>query len=112
MAYEIYYAWTCTSTRFELFAFFIWFLMDVTFATIAIKSAYPASKRTMVALRTAVGVPVCVAGLWYLAQLFPDDREQVTAFWTGWILEFPIGWGSVIILLWRGDTKGQSLEIW
>ncbi|KAJ4361575.1 hypothetical protein N0V95_001736 [Ascochyta clinopodiicola] len=50
--------------------------------------------------------------LWGVGQVWPDEREQLTAFWTGVYLELPIGWGQVYYLLKRGDTKGQSLEIW
>jgi hypothetical protein len=50
--------------------------------------------------------------LWVVGRMWPDEREQLTAFWMGVYLELPIGWGQVYYLLKRGDTKGQSLEIW
>jgi hypothetical protein len=50
--------------------------------------------------------------LWAVGRMWPDEREQLTAFWMGVYLELPIGWGQVYYLLKRGDTKGQSLEIW
>ena len=55
---------------------------------------------------------VGVAFLRVLAAVWPDEREQVTAYWTGILLQLPIGWTSVYLLLSRGDAKGQSLEIW
>ncbi|KAK5125291.1 hypothetical protein LTR08_005368 [Meristemomyces frigidus] len=112
MAYEVYYAFTTTSTTFERFCFLVWFIMDAGFVAVAIRSAYPSHRRNTVAGRMAVSTLVGVALLHLLCQYYPDEREQLTAFWTGVLLELPIGWGSVYVLLHRGDTKGQSLEIW
>jgi hypothetical protein len=57
---------------------------------------------------TAMGIWI----LWACGKVWPDEREQLTAYWTGALLELPIGWYQVYLLLRRGDTKGQSLEIW
>lgn len=57
------------------------------------------------------GVVVGVAFYHALGLYFPDERQQVTAYWTGLALQFPIGWGAVLRLL-NGDAKGQSIEIW
>jgi lipopolysaccharide export LptBFGC system permease protein LptF len=112
MAYEIYYAFVMTSTDLEFAGFVVWFLMDATFAAIAIYFAYPPEKRGRTAVRMVLGVLVGVAFFHALCAYFPDEREQLTAYWTGWLLETPIGWGELWHLLKRGDTKGQSLEIW
>jgi hypothetical protein len=112
MAYELYYAFVMTSTTLEFAGFVVWFFMDATFAVVALVYAYPKEKRGLVALRTVVGVMVGVAFFHALCKQYPDEREQVTAYWTGWLLETPIGWGELYHLMKRGDTKGQSLEIW
>ena len=112
MAYEIFYAYATTSTTFERAAFFVWFLLDVTFAAVAIQSAYPVAERRRVAFRTAAGVLVGVSFFRYLAAAFPDEREQVTAYWTGFLLQLPIGWGTLWILVRDQSKKGHSLEIW
>ena len=112
MAYEIYYAFVTTSTAFERVCFMAWFALDVSFAAVAVLSAYAPEKRRLVAGRLVAGVVAGVVFLHALCQYFPDEREQVTAYWTGLLLQLPIGWGSVYLLLQRGDTKGQSLEIW
>lgn len=112
MAYEIYYAFVTTSTTFERVCFMAWFGLDASFAAVAVLSAYAPEKRRLVAGRLVAGVVAGVAFLHALCQYFPDEREQVTAYWTGLLLQLPIGWGSVYLLLQRGDTKGQSLEIW
>lgn len=39
-------------------------------------------------------------------------REQLTAYWIDILLELPIGWVSVYVLLKRGDNKGQPTETW
>ncbi|TKA26369.1 hypothetical protein B0A50_05148 [Salinomyces thailandicus] len=111
ISYEVYYAFTVTSTTFERLAFLVWFLLDIGFATVAIKCAYPADKRKAVSLRMVSGVVVGVAFYHALGLYFPDERQQVTAYWTGLALQFPIGWGAVLRLL-NGDAKGQSIEIW
>ncbi|KIW05050.1 uncharacterized protein PV09_04205 [Verruconis gallopava] len=112
MAYELYYAFVMPSSALEFSCFIVWFLMDATFAGVAIAYAYPTGKRTIVTLRTILGVVVGVIFFHALCMQFPDEREQVTAYWTGWLLETPIGWGELYHLISREDTKGQSLEIW
>lgn len=112
MAYEIYYAYVCTTTTFQRACFFVWFLFDITFVTVALKYAYNDDERRRTVWKLIWQVPAWMAFLWYLGQVWPDEREQITAFWTGLYLELPIGWGQVWYLIQRRDTKGQSLEIW
>lgn len=111
MAYELFYAFATTSTSFELASFLVWFLLDFTFATIAIISAYTPARRPAVIKRMVCGILLGLVMLLILTHMFPDEREQVTAYWTGLLLQFPIGWGSLYLLLRDRDTKGQSLEI-
>ncbi|KXT00249.1 hypothetical protein AC578_1207 [Pseudocercospora eumusae] len=112
MAYEVYYAFTTTSTTFEKLSFLVWFLLDATFAAVAVLSAYKPERRALVTARLVAGVVIGVIFLHALCQYFPDERQQLTAYWTGLLLQLPIGWGSVILMLSRGDTKGHSMEIW
>lgn len=112
MAYEMYYAFVTTSTKFELACFLIWFAMDVAFVTIALIAAYPRRRRAIIVRRMVVGVVAGVGFLHWLCKMYPDEREQVTAYWTGWLLQLPISWSGPVLLVRRGDTKGQSLEIW
>lgn len=111
MAYEFYYAFATTSTTFERNCFLMWYLLDIIFVYIASRAAYPPSQRLGVALRTYIGAALGVAFLHGLCQIWPDERQQVTAYWTGLIIQFPCGWGSLYLLLKRG-IKGQSFEIW
>ncbi|KAI5370033.1 Putative terpene cyclase PaxB [Septoria linicola] len=112
MAYEIYYAFATTTTTFERLSFLMWFLLDVSFAIVAVLSAYRPERRRIVASRLLGGVLAGVGFLRILCSYFPDEREQVTAYWTGLLLQLPIGWGSLYLLLSKRDTKGHSLEIW
>ena len=112
MAYELYYAFATTTTPFEFWSFLVWFLFDVTFVTVALISAYARHRRAVVAFWTTVGVFAGITLLNYLCKLYPDDRQQITAFWTGVVLQFPISWGSLFLLLKKWDTRGHSLEIW
>lgn len=112
MAYELFYAFKTTSTTFELVCFLAWFLFDVSFVTIAIFSAYSRTRRKGVVARTITLLITGVVFLRYLCLLYPDEREQVTAFWTGVLLQFPISVVSVLLLLLKQDTRGHSLEIW
>lgn len=112
MAYELYYAFATTTTAFEFWSFMIWFMFDVAFVSVAIASAYPKHSRLIVIGRMVVGVVVGVAFLKWLCNAYPDERDQCTAFWTGVVLQFPISWGSLILLFWKWDTRGHSLEIW
>lgn len=112
MAYELFYAFATTTTAFEFWSFIIWFACDVLFVAVALMAAYHPQQRPIVIARTAMGVIAGVVFLKYLCAHYPDDREQVTAFWTGVVLQFPISWGSLFLLLWKIDTSGHSLEIW
>lgn len=112
MAYEIYYAFVTTSTRFELACFLVWFAMDVAFVTTALLAAYPQRRRAIIIRRMVIGLVAGVGFLHWLCKMYPDEREQVTAYWTGWLLQLPISWSGLILLVRREDTKGQSLEIW
>jgi hypothetical protein len=112
MAYEIYYAYVCTTTTFQRACFFVWFLFDITFVIVAIRYAYRDGERGKMMWRLAWQVPTWMGVLWWAGRVWPDEREQVTAFWTGLYLELPIGWGQIYYLLRNERTKGQSLEIW
>ncbi|KAH3983169.1 hypothetical protein HBH98_063820 [Parastagonospora nodorum] len=112
MAYEIYYAYVCTTTNFQRACFFVWFLFDITFIAVALKYAYSDSERMKTVGKLSWQVPAWMAFLWVCGQYWPDEREQKTAFWTGLYLELPIGWGQIYYLLKNENTKGQSLEIW
>ena len=112
MGYEIFYAFTTTSTPFELASFMVWFLLDILFATVAILTCYTPSQRTAVITRMACGFLLTVGVLKVLTIVWPDEREQITAYWTGLILQFPIGWVSLWLLIKERDARGHSLEIW
>lgn len=112
MAYEIYYAYVCTTTAWQRACFFAWFMFDVSFVAVALKRAYREEERSRTVRRLVWMTVLGMGFLWAAGRVWPDEREQLTAFWTGLYLELPIGWGQVYYLLKRGDTKGQSLEIW
>lgn len=112
MAYEIFYAYATTTTTFERISFSMWFLLDFTFAAVTILSTRAPGTRSPVVARMIFGVIACLAFFWKVAQIWPDEREQITAYWTGLALQFPIGWGSLYLLIKNWDTKGHSLEIW
>ena len=111
MAYELYYAVVMTESTIELSCFIAWFAFDAAFATVAIINAYPRDRRFATMIRMVVGVLTGIVFFHLICRAFPDEREQVTAYWTGWLLETPIGWGS-LVKLWQGDARGQSLEVW
>ena len=112
MAYEIYYAYVCTTRRSQRACFFVWFIFDITFVTVALKYAYANAERRWMVWKLAWQVPAWMTFLWWIGQMWPDEREQKTAFWSGLYLELPVGWGSIYYLLKNENTKGQSLEIW
>lgn len=112
MGYEIFYAFTTTSTAFELASFMVWFLLDILFAAVAILTCYTPSQRIAVITRMACGFLLTVGVLKALTIVWPDEREQITAYWTGLILQFPIGWVSLWLLIKERDARGHSLEIW
>jgi hypothetical protein len=62
MAYEIYYAYVCTTTNFQRACFFVWFLFDITFVTVALKYAYGEGERKRAVGKLAWQVPF--VGAW------------------------------------------------
>ncbi|KAL5113851.1 hypothetical protein ACEQ8H_008271 [Pleosporales sp. CAS-2024a] len=112
MAYEMYYAYVCTTTTVQRACFFVWFLFDMTFVTVALRYAYSDAERSKTVAKLAWQVPACMGFLWACGVYWPDEREQKTAFWTGLYLELPIGWAQLYYLIQNRGTKGQSLEIW
>ena len=112
MAYELFYAFATTSTAFERLSFLVWFFSDIAFVATAITSAYAPGQRNITVTRVFAGVLVGLVVLKTLVSYFPDDREQLTAFWAGVVLQLPISVGSVWLLIRDRDLRGHSLEIW
>ncbi|GKZ35038.1 hypothetical protein AbraIFM66950_005478 [Aspergillus brasiliensis] len=112
LAYEIFYAVVTTTTTFELLAFLAWFLLDIGFVAVAIWRAHEKRDRVWLVRRIVSFVLAGVGVLKGLTMLWPDEREQVTAYWTGILLQMPIGWICLATLWKEWDTKGHSLEIW
>lgn len=112
MSYELFYSFVTTTTSFEFWCFIIWFGLDLAGTLVAIHSTIPKSHRLHALLRSVLGVGVGVLFFWTCTKIWPDEREQITAYWTGILLQLPVGWFSVYFLLKRGDCKGQGLEIW
>ncbi|RAK85276.1 hypothetical protein BO79DRAFT_201449 [Aspergillus costaricaensis CBS 115574] len=112
LAYELFYAVVTTTTTFELLAFLAWFLLDVGFVAVAILRAHEKRDRAWLVRRIVGFVLAGMGVLKGLTMLWPDEREQVTAYWTGILLQMPIGWICLATLWKEWNTKGHSLEIW
>lgn len=112
MAYELFYAFTTTTTRFEKAAFLAWFELDLSFVVLAIRNAHAPGRRMPLVRNIFLFVLSGIALLYVLCQWYPDDREQFTAYWTGILLQFPIGYACLFTLWKDQDTAGHSLEIW
>jgi hypothetical protein len=112
MAYEIFYAFTTTSTHFEKLAFLAWFELDLSFAIVALRKVHTPGEQRVIRRNMILGCLGGITLLLLLTQRYPDERQQVTAYWTGIILQLPIGW-ICLYQLWKDySTKGHSLEIW
>ncbi|KAL2788212.1 hypothetical protein BJX66DRAFT_327307 [Aspergillus keveii] len=112
MAHEVYYAFTTTSTRLERICFLFWFECDLAFVSIALWHVYDRSQWRRIISEMALYFSLAVSALKYLGLLYPDDREQITAYWTGLLLQLPVGWIYLYRLLADRSTRGHSLEIW
>lgn len=95
MAYEVYYTVTTTRTVLERACFLVWFLLDITFARTALRVAYAPERRKSVISRTVLYFVIGLVVLQTLCSGWPDDWHQVTAYWTGLALQFPVGWPMV-----------------
>ncbi|PWY86704.1 hypothetical protein BO70DRAFT_378382 [Aspergillus heteromorphus CBS 117.55] len=112
LAYELFYAFATTSSRFEVLAFLAWFVLDLGFVGVALWRAHAAQERRVLGARMLAFVGLGVAALKAATVCWPDEREQVTAFWSGILLQLPIGWVCLGELISEGDTRGQSLDVW
>ncbi|PVH94540.1 hypothetical protein DM02DRAFT_539263 [Periconia macrospinosa] len=112
MAYELYYSLVMPRSRFERVCFLVWFMFDVSFVSVALWKGYKREERRWMVWVLVVGTMAGMALLRVCGKIWKDDLEMVVAYWTGTLLELPIGWASIYLLVKRGDTKGQSLEIW
>ncbi|KAF2727638.1 hypothetical protein EJ04DRAFT_505411 [Polyplosphaeria fusca] len=112
MSYELYYAFVMTTGGVERAGFLVWFCMDVAFASVAIAWAYQEQRKWGVVVRLAMGVVGGVGVFWGLGKVWPSEREQLTAYWTGIALQLPISVGHVVLLIRERSTKGQSVEMW
>ncbi|KAI6941714.1 hypothetical protein KC355_g15517, partial [Hortaea werneckii] len=85
--------------NFERGCFLMWYMLDIVFVWVASHCAYPPSQSKSVMLRTYIGAALGVGFFHLLCQIFPDERQQVTAYWTGLLIQFPCGyaknWGYV-----------------
>ncbi|GIJ84973.1 hypothetical protein Asppvi_003828 [Aspergillus pseudoviridinutans] len=112
MAYELFYAFTTTSTLFEKLVFLAWFELDLSFVIVALHVAHSLGEQQVLLRNMSLGCLTGIAFLWMLTQNYPDERQQITAYWTGIILQLPIGW-ICLHQLWKNhSTQGHSLEIW
>ncbi|KAL4779839.1 hypothetical protein BJX76DRAFT_66688 [Aspergillus varians] len=112
LAYELYYAFATTSTRTERICFLVWFELDLIFVGLALWRVYRPDERKGIVGEMAVYLALALGGLKYLAHLYPDDREQFPAYWTGILLQLPVGWVYVYRLLVDRSIAGHSFEIW
>ncbi|OQD66513.1 hypothetical protein PENPOL_c004G06793 [Penicillium polonicum] len=112
LAYELYYAFATTSTRLERICFLVWFQLDLTFVALALWRVHGPDQGKRIAGEMLVYCITALAGLRYLGYLYPDDREQITAYWTGILLQLPAGWVYVYGLVKHRSLLGHSLEIW
>lgn len=112
IAYELYFPFTVASSWLQRAGCLAWLLLDVRFTYTAIKYACAPEKRAATVTRTICSVVVTIMLFRILGQYFPDDGEQLTPYWIGWLLEMPVGWISVWLLYNHEHTRGQSLEIW
>jgi hypothetical protein len=79
---------------------------------LALQVAHSVGEQRVLVQNMILGCLTGMTFLWMLTQRYPDEREQVTAYWTGIILQLPIGW-ICLHHLWKDhSTKGHSLEIW
>lgn len=112
LAYELFYGFATTSTRIERLCFLVWFALDLAFAGITLWSVYGRDRRRRLVVEMAILFALAFGGLKHLTSLYPDEREQVTAYWTGILLQLPVGWAYAYRLLADRSTLGHSLEVW
>lgn len=112
MAYEVFYALKTTTTNLERLCFLAWVELDFALAYVIMKRVYTPDQRRKYT-RNMVGLFLLgLGGLEALTRFYPDPREQFTAYWTGILLQFPIGWACLISLWQDQSLKGHSLEMW
>jgi hypothetical protein len=80
-----------TSTRLEFWCFLVWFLVDFIGTVLATVTVIPPGRRLASMGKTAVVFILCLPFFRVLIEVSPDEREQLTAQWTGILLHFSLG---------------------
>ena len=112
VAYEVYYPFVVTTSKLQTLGCLAWVFLDLRFVYVSIRYACPPEKQLGVAVRSILGTVVGAACLHTLGKYFPDEGEQVTAYWTGFLLVLPVGYICLYHLWKHPHNKGQSLELW
>jgi hypothetical protein len=111
LAYEVFFAFAVPSTWPGTIAFLTWFWLDTAFVS-SVLHVTCRGRRKVVAGTIASIFIAGLLGLWMLCALFPDERQQIVAYWTGIMLQLPVGWGF-LYNLWKSPTlEGHSMSIW
>lgn len=89
-----------------------WFALDLVFtSTLATYGTYRGRRRDR-AYFISTMVMVFLLALKILTITYPDDGQQMTAYWTGILLQLPLGWVHVMLLYQTRQVGLLNIEIW
>jgi len=89
----------------------VWFAVDIGFTSVVIYSAYKREVWGSMVRKLDMGVEIGVVLLKGAGRMWPDKRKMLIAYQSSLVLQVPISRRSLILSVWRGDTKGWSLEV-
>ncbi|EDU44206.1 conserved hypothetical protein [Pyrenophora tritici-repentis Pt-1C-BFP] len=97
-------------TTFQRICFFVWFLFDITFVTVALKSAYAPRERGRTVVKLLWQVPAWMLFLCYVGMNWPDEREQRRHSSQGYVLSCRLDGGRFGICFSDKIRKGSRLR--
>lgn len=96
------------STMFERVGFLGWFAVDVGFVVIAM--IHDGGSHRWSFNRIVLVNSLSLALLCAMCDIWTD--KDATAYFTGFLIQLGISWGSVYDIYHNATIRGHSLEIW
>ena len=112
IAWELFYGLVTPKTLIEVVTFPVWVLLDLGFTTTYILYSTPIRERRACLASIVVYILFFLSLLLTLTIFYPDDGQQLTAYWTGILLELPIGWFELYALFGKQEDSGLAIATW
>ena len=112
IAWELFYGIFTPKLFIERITFPAWVILDLGFITSYILYSTPAREQRARVASIVLYTTLFLLLLRGLTVYYPDDGQQLTAFWTGILLELPVGWFELYALFGKQADSGVAIVTW